>query len=215
MVIVMIMKIVKITFALSLLIAVSAFAQHRVSSALIPLDGETHLLVSIYDRNCDSNGWNASLSNPQESSRGCWYQEGDLVKIKIQGSDQLRAFPFESFKFMGVTKPQATKPTENKQATSVTLSCVADAWFGDIVVERNQDGTLKSLVVSGESVSASEVANVINFTFKGLNISLSTLTGVFNYETSGFQKYLNNRLLGGGSTKGAGLCKINTSVKQF
>ena len=69
--------------------------------------------------------------------------------------------------------------------------------------------------MSGELVGANEVSNAINFSFKGLNISLSTLTGVFNYETSGFQKYLNNRLLGGGSAKGAGLCKINTSVKQF
>jgi hypothetical protein len=74
---------------------------------------------------------------------------------------------------------------------------------------------LKSVHVSGEKVSASEKANAINFSFSGMNISLSTLTGVFNYETSGFQKYLNNRLLGGGSAKGAGICKVNNAIKQF
>jgi hypothetical protein len=213
--IVMIMKIIKLFFVLASLSVLSAFAQYKVSSALIPIDGETHLLVSIYDRNCESNGWNASLSNTNESSRGCWYQEGDLIKIRIQGTDGVRVFPLDAFKFMGLSKPQNVTAQQPKQQSPITLSCVADAWFGDIVVERNQDGTLKSLVVSGEVVNASEVANAINFTFKGLNISLSTLTGVFNYETSGLQKYLNNRLLGVGSTKGAGLCKINTSAKQF
>ena len=204
-----------LTFSLFALFALTSFAQQKVMSALVPSDGETHLLVSIYERNCEPSGWNASLSNTNESSRGCWYQEGDLIKIKIQGAEGLRVFPYDAFKFMGVSKPQTATAQQPKQQSNVTLSCVADAWFGDIVVERNQDGTLKSLVVSGELVGANEVANAINFSFKGLNISLSTLTGVFNYETSGFQKYLNNRLLGGGSAKGAGLCKINTSVKQF
>jgi hypothetical protein len=201
--------------AICALTAHTSFAQHRVMSALVPSEGETHLLVSIYERNCEPSGWNASLSNTNESSRGCWYKEGDLIKIKVQGVEGVRVFPFDAFKFMGFSKPQTATAPQPKQQSTVTLSCVADAWFGDIVVERNQDGTLKSLVVSGELVSANEVANVINFSFKGLNISLSTLTGVFNYETSGFQKYLNNRLLGVGSTKGAGLCKINISQKLF
>lgn len=199
--------------------SLAASAQQKVMSAPVPVDGDTHLLVSIYERNCEPNGWNASLANTVESARGCWYQEGDLIKIKIQGVEGVRAFPYSSFKFMGNSKPptqaQAPKTEVKKQDATVTLTCAADAWFGDIVVERNQDGTLKSLVVSGELVSATEVANAINFSFKGMNISLSTLTGAFNYETSGFQRYLNNRLLGGGSTKGAGLCKVNTATKQF
>jgi len=209
-------------FALKLLViaclswTLTASAQQKVMSALVPSDGETHLLVSIYERNCESNSWNASLANTAESAKGCWFQEGDLVKIKVQGVDGFRIFPYSAFKFMGYSKPQAQAPkTDVKKDATVTLTCAADAWFGDIVVERNQDGTLKSLVVSGELVSASEVANSINFSFKGMNISLSTLTGAFNYETSGFQRYLNNRLLGGGSTKGAGLCKVNTATKQF
>lgn len=213
----------KLSFKLLLIACLSwvfaASAQQKVMSALVPSDGETHLLVSIYERNCETNGWNASLANTAESAKGCWYQEGDLVKIKIQGVDGVRTFPYSAFKFMGYSKPQAQtqaqKTEVKKQDATVTLTCVADAWFGDIVVERNQDGTLKSLVVSGELVSATEVANAINFSFKGMNISLSTLTGAFNYETSGFQRYLNNRLLGGGSTKGAGLCKVNAATKQF
>jgi len=194
-----------------------ASAQQKVMSALVPSDGETHLLVSIYERNCESNSWNASLANTAESAKGCWFQEGDLVKIKVQGVDGFRIFPFSAFKFMGYSKPQAQAPKAEvkKQDATVTLTCAADAWFGDIVVERNQDGTLKSLVVSGEIVSAAEVANAINFSFKGMNISLSAITGAFNYETSGFQKFLNRELFGGGSTKGTGLCKVNTATKQF
>ena len=77
------------------------------------------------------------------------------------------------------------------------------------------DGSLKSLVVSADFVGATVVANTINFSFNRLNISLSVLTGAFNYETSRFQRYLNNRLLGGGSTKGSRLCKVNTGTKHF
>ena len=106
----------------------------------------------------------------------------------------------------------ATKPQENKLVT--VLTCVADAWAGDVTVERNQDGSLKTVFVSGERVSANEQANAINFSYSGLNISLSTLTGVFNYDTSGFQSFL-NRELRRPNAKGAGVCKVNTAQKKF
>ena len=145
----------------------------------------------------------------------CWYQDGDLIKVKVPNIEGVKVFPFSEFKFIGYTKPQTVAKQEEKKQGVTTLTCAADAWFGDIVVERNADGSLKSLVVSGEPVTATEQANSLNFSFKGLNISLSTLTGAFNYETSGFQRYLNNRLLGGGSAKGTGYCKVNTGAKQF
>jgi len=191
-------------------------AQHTVMLAVVPDSGETSVLATIIDRNCEAAGWNASIGNTTETLRGCWQREGDLVKIKIPNSDVVRVIPFHALKSIGLTRPpQTQKSEEPKKPTTTTLSCAADAWFGDIVVERNSDGTLKSLTVSGEAVSATEVSNSLNFSFKGLNISLSTLTGAFNYETSGFQRYLNNRLLGGGSAKGSGICKINNLNRQF
>lgn|GEM_PF-1485268 len=191
-------------------------AQHTVMMAVVPSSGETSVLATIIDRNCDVVGWNATLANTNETLRGCWHREGDLVKIKISNSDAVRVIPFDVLKSIGQTRPpQTQKAEEPKKPTATTLSCAADAWFGDIVVERNSDGTLKNLIVSGEAVSATEVSSSINFSFKGLNISLSTLTGAFNYETSGFQRYLNNRLLGGGSAKGTGICKINNLNRQF
>ena len=191
-------------------------AQHTVMMAVVPSSGETSVLATIIDRKCDAVGWNATLTNTTETLRGCWFREGDLVKIKIANSETVRVIPFDVLKSIGLTRPpQTPKAEEPKKPTTTTLSCAADAWFGDIVVERNSDGTLKNLVVSGESVSATEVSSSINFSFRGLNISLSTLTGAFNYETSGFQRYLNNRLLGGGSAKGTGICKINNLNRQF
>lgn len=210
------LKMLSLVFvALMCIFALPASAQQKVLAALVPGDGEAHLLVTIYERNCEPAGWNATLTNTDSTIRGCWYQDGDLIKVKVANVEGIKIFPFVEFKLMGYAKPQPVAKQDERKQGITTLSCVADAWFGDIVVERNADGSLKSLVVSGETVSATEQANSLNFSFKGLNISLSTLTGAFNYETSGFQRYLNNRLLGGGSAKGTGYCKVNTGTKQF
>jgi hypothetical protein len=185
-----------------------------VFAALVPDTPDTFILVTLVDKACDPKNGNSSLVSASSSLKGCWMQDGPTYKVTLFETNEVKIFPKTEFKFMGdsVTKV-TTKPQENKLST--VLTCVADAWAGDVTVERNEDGSLKSVHVSGEKVSSSEKANAINFSFSGMNISLSTLTGVFNYETSGFQKYLNNRLLGGGSAKGAGICKVNNAIKQF
>ena len=80
----------------------------------------------------------------------CWYQDGDLIKVKVPNIEGVKVFPFSEFKFIGYTKPQPVAKQEEKKQGVTTLTCAADAWFGDIVVERNADGSLKSLVVSGQ-----------------------------------------------------------------
>jgi hypothetical protein len=191
------------------------YAQPKVLAALIPSDGEEHLLVTIYERNCEPTGWNATLTNTDSVTRGCWYQDGDLIKVKVPNAEGIKTFPYSEFKLIGYVRTQSITKQEEKKQLLTNLTCAADAWAGDIVVERNLDGSLKSLVVSGESVTATEKSNSLNFSFKGLNISLSTLTGAFNYETSGFQTLLNNNLFGGKNTKGTGYCKVNTGAKKF
>ena len=181
-----------------------------IYSALIPDAADTHILVTLHDRACDPKAGNASISNASSSVKGCWMQEGPTYKVTLIETNEVKIFSKSEFKFMGDSV--ASKPVEVKLST--VLTCVADAWAGDVTVERNSDGSLKSVFISGEQANASEQANAINFTFNGLNISLSTLTGVFNYETSGFQSFLNNQFRRA-NTKGAGVCKVNTSAKKF
>ncbi len=185
----------------------------QIYSALIPENGDAHVLVTIVDRACDSKAGNATITSSTYSIKGCWIQEGPAYRVTLIDTNEVKVYPRSEFKFMGDTVAQSTNNSiENKLMT--VLTCVADAWAGDVTVERNSDGSLKTVFVSGEKVNATEQANAINFTFNGLNISLSTLTGVFNYETSGFQSFINNQMRRS-NTKGAGLCKINNSAKKF
>lgn len=203
-------KVLLPVFAFGLML--NAFSA-PIFSALIPDTADTHILVTLFDRACDPKAGNASISNASSSSKGCWMQEGPTYKVTLIETNEVKIFSKSEFKFMGDSVASvASKLVEVKLST--VLTCVADAWAGDVTVERNSDGSLKSVFISGEQANASEQANAINFTFNGLNISLSTLTGVFNYETSGFQSFLNNQFRRA-NTKGAGVCKVNTSAKKF
>ncbi len=200
-----------LTIASALFIASSASA-YSIQAAIVPDAGEKHVLVSIRDRACDSKTGNAQISTATTTSNGCWTKDGQLIKVTLLDSNEVKVFPVSEFKLIGDTQELAEK--SNEKRASVTLTCVADAWVGDVTVERNADGSLKNVYVSGERVSASEQANALNFSYNGFNISLSTLTGVFNYETTGFQSFLNLKL-GKPNAKGAGACKINTAQKKF
>ena len=184
-----------------------------VFSALIPDSGETHALVTLMDTACDVKTGNANILTPTRSLKGCWTLDGLSYKVTLLGTNEVKVFPKAEFKFMGDTtgtpssKPEATK-------LSTVLTCIADAWKGDVTVERNSDTSLKAVFVSGERVNAAEQANAINFSFGGLNISLSTLTGVFNYDTAGFQSFLNFKM-GRSNTKGTGFCNANSAPKKF
>lgn len=187
---------------------------YPVFSGLYPDVGDTHLLVTIRDKACDPKSGNATINNTSTNLRGCWVQEGPVVKISIMDSSEIKVFPKSELKLMGDVQDVPSSKSQETQPANVALTCIADAWVGDVVVERGADGVLKNLYVSGDRVNATEQANAINFSFNGLNISLSTITGVFNYETSGFQSFLNMKLARP-NAKGAGLCKINTAKKQF
>ena len=52
--------------------ALPVSAQQKVLSAIVPSDGDSHLLVTIYERNCEPTGWNATLTNTESATRGCW-----------------------------------------------------------------------------------------------------------------------------------------------
>ena len=186
----------------------------KMYGALVPDEADTFSLIYIAEKVCDGAVTNAALVRANGVLKGCWVKDGDVVKIRIPTLSE-KAYPLGVFRYMGDSNAAMKSEETQKVDTSVALTCAADAWTGDVIVERYADGKLKAVFVSGEKVNASEQASAINFTFNGMNISLSTITGAFNYETTGFQKYLNNRLLGSASAKGAGLCRKVGGAKQF
>lgn len=207
------MGVLRLILTSCVMLAGQSAVANEVMSALVPQADGRHLLVTIQDKACDPKSGNVNIHSTLGSLRGCWSRDGDLIKVQILDSSEIRVFPRQEFKLMGGLNP-VTK--SDQQATKTTnLTCTADAWAGDVVVERNLDGALKSVFVSGDKVEASEQANTINFSYKGLAIGLSTLNGIFNYDTSGFQSYLNNRFLGRASAKGVGRCVLNSAGKQF
>lgn len=183
--------------------------------ALLPTNTPIHAVVTVMEKPCSTSEGNALYMIGKSASMGCWKLDGRQVRIEWQpGSNAPTVFEFEQFKLVSDDGDSATAAA-SKQGKVTQLTCVADAWVGDVIVQRDEAGILRKLTVSGEDVSFSEKGTSINFSFQGKNISLSTSTGVFNYETSGFQSYLNNRFLGGGNTKGAGSCRLGEAVKKF
>ncbi len=184
--------------------------------ALAPTTTDLFAIVSIAEKPCNPNEGNAMYAaetpNGKVSALGCWKLDGNTVKIEWSTGDSKAPASFD----FSIFKPISYDGTPvRRQGSKITLNCSAPGWVGDILVERSETGSLEKLIVAGEDVSFSEKGTAINFTYKGKNISLSTTTGIFNYETSGFQSYLNNRLFGGGNVAGTGSCKIADSTKRF
>ena len=211
---------IKIRFAWPLLLLLSLFLgggahASKVYIALLPTCTPIHAVVTVMEKPCSASEGNALYMVGKSASMGCWKLDGRQVRIEWQpGSTAPTVFELELFKLVSDDGDSSTAAA-SKQGKVTHLTCVADAWVGDLIVQRDEAGILRKLTVSGEDVSFSEKGTSINFSFQGKNISLSTSTGVFNYETSGFQSYLNNRFLGGGNAKGTGSCRLGEAVKKF
>jgi hypothetical protein len=203
----------KILFIALALASATAHAS-KVFLALIPTSGPLHAVVTVMEKPCTSAEGNALYMVGKTASMGCWKLDGKQVRVEWQSGDAPTTFDFEAFKVVSDDGDAATAMASKKGSTTY-LNCTAQGWVGDLSVERDETGVLKKLTVSGEDVSFSERGSAINFSYQGKNISLSTTTGIFNFETSGFQSYLNNRLLGGGNVKGTGNCKLSDGAKKF
>lgn len=183
--------------------------------ALVPTSTEYFAIVTVTEKPCvvgDANAlYMSEVRSVRVSALGCWKQEGNSVKVEWTAGDKVPAtFDFALFKPISDDGSKTVK-----QGSKVLLTCSATGWVGDILVDRDEAGVLQKLIVAGEDVSFEEKGPAINFSYKGKNISLSTSTGIFNYETTAFQSYLNNRLLGGGDVKGTGSCKLADATKKF
>ena len=199
---------------LACLVSMASAQAGKMYVALLPTPSEFYALVTLFEKPCSSSEGNALyLSGTREgrvSAMGCWKLEGKSIKIEWTTGDKVPD-TFESLMF----KPIADDGTQvSKSSIKVLLTCSAPGWVGDILVERDEAGVLQKLTVAGEEVSFTEKATTINFTFKGKNISLSTSTGVFNFETSGMQSFM-NRQIGGRDVSGTGSCKLADATKKF
>lgn len=192
----------------------SAFAA-KTYMGLVPTSTDFYAIVSMTEKPCVAGDENAIYMAQGQSGKvsalGCWKLEGNTVKVEWTKGDRVpNHFDFSLFKPIS-----DDGSTYSKQSSKVVLNCSAPDWVGDILVERDEFGVLKKLIVAGDDISFVESGTAINFSYKGKNISLSSTTGIFSFETSGFQSYLNNRLLGAGNVKGTGSCKLADAKRKF
>ena len=197
-----------------LLLIVGSANAGKVYMALVPTSSEFYAIVSIVEKPCVTGDGNAVYMSETRSGKssalGCWKLEGTTVKVEWIDNDNVpKTFDFTNFKPISEEGPAV-----KKQGSKVQLNCVAPGWVSDILVERNEVGILNKLIVGGEDVTFTEKGTAINFSYKGKNFSLSTTTGIFNYETSGMQSFM-NRQLGGRDVSGTGSCKLAESTKKF
>jgi hypothetical protein len=204
----------KIVALLSLFVLASAANAGKIYFALFPTNTQYHALVTIAEKPCTQAEGNALYASGKTAVMGCWKLEGQQIVVKWTTGEAPAEFKFEDFKLVN-DDGDSVAAAASKRGTTTHLNCSAQGWIGDLIVDRDEAGVLKKLTVSGEDVSFSEKGTAINFSYQGKNISLSTTTGIFNFETSGFQSYLNNRLLGGGNVKGTGSCKLSDGAKRF
>jgi hypothetical protein len=186
----------------------------KVFLALVPTNGPLHAVVTVMEKPCTSTQVNALYLIGKAASMGCWKLDGKQVKVEWQSGDAPTVFEYDAFKMVGDDGDTAIA-SESKKGSVTHLNCTAQGWVGDLAVERDETGILKKLTVGGEEVSFSEKGTSVNFSYQGKNISLSTTTGIFNFETSNFQSYLNSRLLGVQNDKGTGSCKLSDGKKKF
>jgi hypothetical protein len=205
----------KLIFFISLLFIGNASAG-KVYMALIPTNNQLHVIATYMEQPCTPAEGNFLYMVEKRASMGCWKRDGNQIKVEWFKGDPAptNTFDFNIFKLIADDGIQSTDEAR-KKGVKVLLNCTSQGWVGDIQIERDEVGALKKLVVSGQDVSFEENVTSINFSFKGKNVSLSTTTGIFSYETSGFQSYLNNRLLGGGNVKGTGSCNLADATKKF
>jgi hypothetical protein len=211
----------KILFlALIGLFSVNAFA-FKTYMSLLQTSSKYGIWIVINDSPCQKPDGNVAYANGNDTRLGCWVFENDKVKISFFDGQKEISVDKSRFLLMkdddDVTRSLSTPSNLNNIQNNgkKILTCQSDNWVGDIEIERDTNGMLIKIIVGGDDESFKENGTTITFSHNSLNFNLSTLTGIFNYETSGFKSYLNSRLLKGANVKGSGNCRVNENTKQF
>lgn len=199
-----------LTIIIATVMCSSAFAE-KIYMGIFVTNSEFSQWVSLRDKPCSKSEENAVMMSGSIKKNGCWKLEDKKIKIDWADDSESSTYPLELFKLVGDTKFNSkTDVLPDVKSKVVRLNCQAADWVGDVIVERDADGSLKKVLVGAELVDSSEANGNINFSFKGLNIVLSTVTGMFNYSST-----LMNNLLLKENRRGVGQCKIIDDLKKF
>ena len=182
----------------------------KVYMGIVKNETDYSALVTLIDRQCSNPEGNAMYVSGKNGGVGCWTADGDKVKLEIFENGKTLYFDKNIFSLINDTNDKSSINDVKRQNTKVILNCIADAWIGDVDVERDASGALVKVVINGEVVTAIEKSNAINFAYNKMDISLSTLTGMFSYETSTIFK-----LLSANVRRGTGRCNLVQNVKKF
>ncbi len=149
------MKNTLLTFAL----ICSMVSSHAagVYSALVPDQADTHVLVTLIDRACDSTNGNATVRNPNKSLKGCWVQDGLTFRVSIHETNEVLIFPRSEFKYMGDPALSAAPKKQAESSFATTLTCVADGWTGRRLTKSSNKMKIGASVLLGDEDEEVEV----------------------------------------------------------
>jgi len=197
--------------ALTALLTVAATANAtKIYMGVFETSGPFASYVTIIERPCDSLEGNAMLMNGERAVIGCWKEQGEKVVVNAIDGKFLASYDKTGLKLVADKDIAQPSLAQGKNSKKTLLNCVADAWVGDVEVERDQEGQLRNVVVAGASVESSESGSSIRFNFNGLKVVLSSVTGAFTYESNSFA-----HILSGTVRRGAGQCHVINSAKKF
>ena len=199
----------KICIYITVLLFSSIAQAYNMSVAIIKTNTEYDALVIMQDKPCEKDSSNIKMMTGSEGKEGCWKKVDNQIIISWNDNSQSMTLDSSIFRIIGNTDKESTN-IESK-ASNTFLTCASSFWNGDIEVKRDKNKILKELIANGESVQFSENSTSINFTQNKTDINLSTLTGIFTYETNFAFGILN----GGKKERGRGNCQLNQNTKRF
>jgi len=217
----------RIIFLLLLSLTTTCIYAEKIYMGVFKTATEYGAWITLRGAPCNKVDGNAVLMSGNRKENGCWKIENKMIKIEWLNNNVPNFYEMDGFKLVGDTdldKPQvAQKESEdatqssqqkstiqNNAGNKATLYCQSQDWVGDIVLDRDKDGLLKKLTVGGEDTAFEEKESSITFTFNSLNIALSTVTGMFSYESNTVSK-----LLFKANRRGTGRCEVVDGKKKF
>ena len=210
------MKKIILTLLLYAAVSSTAFAE-KIYMGVFKTSTEYGAWITLRDAPCNKLDGNAIIMSGKNKHNGCWKIEEKQVRIDWLDSSVPNFYDLDGFKLVGDTDLDSNKTSQQtqqqapvSQSPKTNLYCQAQAWAGDVVLERDTAGMLKKMTVGGEDVSFTEKESSINFSFNSLNITLSSITGMFSYESTTAAK-----LLFKADRRGSGKCEVVEGKRRF
>lgn len=191
--------------------SVTAYAE-KIYMGVFKTSTEYGAWITLREAVCNQVDGNAIIMSGKNKQNGCWKIVDKQVKVEWLDGSVPNFYDLDGFKLVGDTDLDSKPSQQAKapQSPKTNLYCQAQAWAGDVLLERDSSGVLKKMSVSGDDVSFVEKDTSITFTFNSLNIVLSNVTGMFSYESTAAAK-----LLFSANRRGTGKCDVVEGKKRF